>query len=165
MKPYRDWIKRLNLEPHPEGGYYKEVYRAGEEISKDALPARFSGSRSFSTGIYFLLPKGNFSAFHKINQDELWHHYDGASLQVHIISEAGIYSTIRLGKDPDQGEMPMGVVPAGAYFAAESDGAYSLVGCTVAPGFDFEDFDLPDQASLIGRFPEHTELIKRFTRQ
>lgn len=161
------WIKKLNLEPHPEGGFYKETYRSHEIIPKKALPDRFSGDRVFSTCIYYLLNKEDFSAFHRIQQDELWHFYDGSSLTIHIIDPDGAYFTKKLGTDMDEGETPQVVVAAGCFFSAETNDKklFSLTGCTVAPGFDFADFELPDKNELLALFPQHKELISRFTKK
>ena len=165
MEQVNRWIKELELEPHPEGGWYKEVYRASESVEASGLPERFDGARSHATSIYFLLAKDNFSAFHRIKSDEMWHFYAGDGLTVQIIAPDGEQSAIRLGNQPEQGETIQGVVPAGSWFAAEPKGnGYALVGCTVAPGFDFNDFELADQHELQRLFPKHHELIRRLTR-
>src|SRR5262245_14881759 len=139
MSSARHWIDSLQLKPHPEGGYYRETYRCAEVIPRAGLPARFSGPRSLCTAIYFLLQGEDFSALHTIKQDEVWHFYDGAALTVHVIDPEGCYSTLQVGRDVAAGQVLQGVVPAGCLFGATvSDPAsYSLVGCTVAPGFDF----------------------------
>ncbi|MCK5219912.1 cupin domain-containing protein [bacterium] len=166
MKDTNYWVEKLNLQPHPEGGFFRETYRSHEIIPQAALPKRFSGDRVFSTSIYFLLSKDNFSAFHRIKQDELWHFYDGTSLTIHIISLDGSYSTAKLGKNIDEGEIPQVVVTAGCFFAAETNDkeSFSLTGCTVAPGFDFADFEMPNRDKLIELFPQHGEIIKKFAR-
>ena len=160
----REWIDRLGLLPHPEGGFYRETYRAAEGIAAHALPERFSGDRAFSTAILFLLTRDNFSALHRIRQDEVWHHYGGDTLTVHVIDGAGEYRPIHLGKD--FASVPQAVVLAGALFGAsvESSGDYALVGCTVAPGFDFADFELPARAELLRQYPAHAAIIERLTR-
>jgi uncharacterized protein len=162
MNDAKYWIEKLELLPHPEGGFYRETYRAEEVIPKSALPERFSGDRVFSTCIYFLLEGGDFSAFHRIRQDELWHFYDGSTLAIHVIDRHGAYSKISLCRNVDKGNSLQAVVKAGCYFAAETicKDSFSLVGCTVAPGFDFDDFELPGKAKLIDLFPEHAELIE-----
>src|SRR4051794_37061347 len=144
------YIDHLNLLPHPEGGFFKEMYRATEGIDPDALPKRFKGARSFSTAIYYLLRQGDFSAFHRIQSDECWHFYAGQTLLIHMIDADGEYSCIKLGANLEAGETFQFVVPARAWFAAEpgSEGNFALVGCTVAPGFDFADFELADKQSL-----------------
>lgn len=167
MKTADYWIEKLDLKPHLEGGYYKETYRSGEVIPLKTLPERFSGDRVFSTCIYFLLNKDNISAFHRIKQDELWHFYDGSSLTIHIIDPDGSYFISKLGKDIDKGESLQVIVKGGCYFAAEVNDkkSYTLAGCTVAPGFDFADFEMPDRNILIELFPGHMDIIIKLTRQ
>ena len=166
MDQKKRWIEELKLLPHPEGGWYKEVYRASEEIGAAGLPERFGGARSFSTSIYFLLAGDNFSAFHRIKSDELWHFYAGDGLTIHVIAPNGEQEAIKLGNRLEAGETFQAVVPAGSWFASEpNDGGYGLVGCTVAPGFDFADFELAERDSLQQQFPEHHEVIERLTRR
>jgi 4-nitrophenyl phosphatase len=159
----REWIARLGLAAHPEGGWYREVYRSDVTLPVSALPEGFPGPRSASTAIYFLLEKTQFSAFHRIRSDELWHLYDGGPLRIHCLSEAGGYSCHRLAREPGAGGTPMRAVPAGTWFAAELDDAadFALAGCTVAPGFDFADFALARRGELTRRFAEHRALIER----
>lgn len=157
-----DWIEKLGLLPHPEGGWFKEVYRSHEYIIKDVLPERFNGSRVFSTAIYFLLNASAISRFHKIHQDEIWHFYDGDPLCLHQITSDGKHLEQLVGKS--ENALPLAVVPAGNYFGAEVMGeGYSLVGCTVAPGFEFADFEMPSRDELYQIFPQHGELIQRLT--
>ena len=158
------WINHLRLNRHPEGGWFAETYRATETIPADALPARFDGARSFCTAIHFLLEQGDFSALHRLKSDEMWHFYAGSPLTVHIITPAGELREIRLGRTPEQGECFQAVVPAGCWFGAVTTGKYSLVGCTVAPGFDFSDFEMAEQTTLTALFPQHAALITRMTR-
>ena len=163
MKTAEYWIGQLKLEKHPEGGCFSEHYRSSELISRSALPERFSGDRVFSTCIYFLLTRGEFSAFHRIQQDEIWHFYDGASLYIHIIEPDGGYRKSILGCEPESGAFPQVIVPAGAWFAAEpaENTDFCLCGCTVAPGFDFADFEMPGAETLIAQFPNHSSLLER----
>jgi predicted cupin superfamily sugar epimerase len=165
------WIQKLALEPHPEGGYYRQTYRADLVLSKDTLPANFSGPRRAATAIYFLLDARNFSAFHRLQSDELWHFYLGGTLLVHVIEAEGGYSKVQLGNDPEAGEVLQAVVKAGCWFASEvlapdmKDGnSFAVVGCTVAPGFDFEDFELAQREPLATSYPQHRKLIERLTR-
>lgn len=157
-------IEQFGLIPHPEGGCYKETYRSTEFISKQALPERFTGQRFHSSAIYFLLVQGNFSAFHRIKSDECWHFYAGDTLCVHMISPSGQLTTIYLGNKP--GTVYQYVVPAGYWFASETapGGSFSFVGCTVAPAFDFADFELADSNTLAQQFPQHSEIIQRLCR-
>jgi len=165
MKDASTWIQHLNLLPHPEGGWFKEVYRSSEYIPQSALPERFNGSRSFCTSIYFLLRDDEFSAFHRIKQDELWHFYAGDALSVHVINTAGQYAEKKLGSHIEQGESFQHVVEAGDYFAASLPaGGFALVGCTVAPGFDFADFEMPSRDDLINIFPAQKSIIHTLTR-
>jgi predicted cupin superfamily sugar epimerase len=160
------WIEKLDLEIHPEGGFFKEMYRSEETIPHEALPIRFSGKRSFSTSIYYLLKNRNISLFHRIKQDEIWHFYEGTALTIHCISEDGVYSKYVLGRSIEAGESFQVVVTAGCYFAAEVNNkeSYSLVGCTVAPGFDYEDFEIPERIELTQIFPQHQKIIESFTK-
>lgn len=162
----RYWIERLHLERHPEGGYFRQTYRCELELAREALPARFSGSRAVSTGIYFLLEGEERSVLHRLRSDEMWHFYAGSGLMVHVIEPAGEYAAIRLGKDPEKGEEFQAVVRAGCWFGAEvvDRSSYGLVGCTVAPGFDFEDFELGKRLELVRAYPEHRRLIERLSR-
>lgn len=155
------WVEHLNLQPHPEGGFFKETYRSEIKLQ----PFENIGERSLSTGIYFLITSGNFSAFHRIKSDEMWHFYAGSPLTVHVIKKDGTYTELNIGLDLIKGQLPQAVVPAEAWFASESSGEYSLVGCTVSPGFDFTDFELACESDLIMLFPSHKELITRLTRQ
>ncbi|MEW6378756.1 MAG: cupin domain-containing protein [bacterium] len=137
-----------------------------------------SSSRPVSTAIYYLLSADEFSAFHSLKSDEMWHFYSGAALAIHIIDNTGKYSQVRLGSDYERGEVFQAVVEAGCWFGAaiDSGGAtgssraaasgtdYTLVGCTVAPGFDFIDFRLGDRRELIERYPEHTAIIEKLSR-
>ncbi|MEP7108999.1 MAG: cupin domain-containing protein [Ferruginibacter sp.] len=159
-------VEKYTLLPHPEGGFFKENYRSLEIIPQIFLPKRFNGERSYSTAIYFLLEKGNFSAFHKINSDECWHFYAGATLWIHVIHLNGRLETIKLGSDLLNGEQFQAVVPAECWFASEpAPGTdYSFVGCTVAPGFDFSDLELAKSDVLSKQFPQHTTLISRLSR-
>lgn len=159
------WIQHLELEPHPEGGFYKQVYRAQESISQNALPSRFSGNRSFATSIYFLLSGNDVSKFHRIKSDELWHFYAGSSLTVYMIDEASEQTQFVLGGDYEAGECFQNVVHAGRWFGAalNKTNSFALIGCTVAPGFDFADFELAEQANLLKQYPQHEQLIKRLT--
>lgn len=159
------WIRALNLRPHPEGGWYRETYRSAETVARAHLPSRFGGARAFSTAIYFLLEAGQCSAWHRIRQDEIWHFHDGDPLLIHQLAEDGAYAVTRLGRDPDTGTLPQIVVPAGVFFGAElaPGGRFALVSCTVAPGFDFADFELPTGAALAARFPQHRAQIARLS--
>ena len=165
MKPAQYWIQKLGLIRHPEGGYFRETYRSSEVIPKHALPGRFSGYRVFSTCIYFLLDKEEFSKFHAIRQDEVWHFYEGSSLTIHVIDQTGAYDTLRLGRNVEDGDRFQAVVRAGCWFAAgvNDPRAYALVGCTVAPGFDFADFEMANRERLCELYPQHKDIIEKYT--
>ena len=166
LKDAQYWIQELKLTPHPEGGYFRQTYRADLVIGKDALPSPFTGPRAVSTAIYFLLDGENFSAFHRIRSDELWHFYAGSSIAIYIIDQLGAGSRILLGSNPDAGEVFQSAVKAGCWFASwvQDPKAFALVGCTVAPGFDFEDFEVAKRPELTRLFPQHAKLIEQLTR-
>lgn len=166
------YVQSLNMQPHPEGGYFVETYRSAETIAQVALPQRFGGDRSFCTAIYFLLEAHHISALHRIQADEIWHFYAGSPLDVFVIWPTGELTIIRLGNNPARDEVFQAVVPAGCWFgsrpavdAAAVDAAaepshFSLVGCTVAPGFNFADFELADRTTLLAQFPQHRDVIE-----
>lgn len=156
------WKQALQLTRHVEGGAFRETYRAPLIVEHTAFP----GPRNASTGIYFLLEEGDFSAFHRIAADEMWHFYDGTTLHIYEIKPDGALLVHRLGRDVEQGEQLQLVIPAGSWFASsvEETGGFALVGCTVAPGFDFADFELADGAELSALFPQHKGLIALLTR-
>lgn len=162
---YKKIVEKLNMLPHPEGGYYKEEYRSAGIIPNTSLP-QFSGDRNFCTSIYFLLTSDNFSGFHRIKQDEIWHFYSGSPLAVHVIDLEGKYTKHIIGMDLDKGYLPQLTVPANCWFASSvvNKNDYSFVGCTVAPGFDFEDFELAKREDLIAEYPEHKTIISALTR-
>ncbi len=152
-------IDALDLAPHPEGGFYKEMHRGELRLE---LPR---GARAAHTAIYFLLPAGTFSALHRVASDEVWHYYDGDPLSLHRIDQAGAHTEMRLGRDIARGERPQCMVPSGAWQAAVPSGErHSLLGCTVAPGFDFADFEMPSRDELLARFPQHAALVTKLTR-
>ena len=164
MNDYQYWIDKLQLEAHPEGGFFRQVYKSEEQISQSCLPGRYDGDRAFCTSIYFLLTGENFSAFHKIRSDEAWHFYQGDPITIHMISPDGKYSKAQIG--PDAKDHFQVVIPKEHYFAAQVDRkeAYALVGCTVAPGFEYGDFELVSRGKLLAAYPQHSTLIKQFTR-
>ncbi|HEX6495140.1 MAG TPA: cupin domain-containing protein [Acidobacteriaceae bacterium] len=161
----QQWIERLKLEPHPEGGYYRQTYCAPLMLPRSALPVH-SGDRAASTAIYFLLAGDQFSALHRLRSDEAWHFYAGSGLIVHVIEPDGTYSEILLGSNVNAEEQFQAVVPAGCWFGSSlrHPDAYALVGCTVAPGFDFADFEMARRDDLTARYPQHRAIIERLTR-
>ena len=163
-KSAREWIDELALIKHPEGGWFKETYRCDEYIDKECLPERFSGKRSFSTAIYFLLKEDEFSAFHSIKQDEIWHYHAGSPLIIYVIDQNAQYKELYLGLN--SGEQPQLVLKAGWLFSAavKKPGNYTLVSCTVAPGFDFDDFNMPAREELLQMYPQYQSIIMKFTK-
>lgn len=162
----RFWIKLLHLKKHPEGGYYREAYRSGEMIADRHLPNRYNGGRSFATAIYFLLNGKEYSAFHRLKSDEIWHFYDGTSVCIYMIEDNGVLVKGRLGLNVAAGDRPQFIIKMGTWFAAKPDNprSYTLLGCTVAPGFDFADFEIGRRRELIRQFPRHRALIAGMTR-
>jgi uncharacterized protein len=158
------WIKQLDLQPHPEGGFFKETYRSQGVISQQALDTKFSGNRNFSTAIYFLLRSKDRSLFHRIKSDELWHFYAGSSLTLFVLSPNGL-ETHMLGCNPEKNESLQVVIPAGCWFGARvnEENSYVLSGCTVAPGFDFADFEFGKREVLLQQFPDHKNIIEQLT--
>jgi predicted cupin superfamily sugar epimerase len=145
------WIDRLQLERHPEGGWFRRAYTS---------PLMVDGHRPALTSIHYLLEGGDFSALHRLKQDEQWHFYTGAPLTLHIIGPEGMSAAQMLGP----GGPFQATVSAGDLFGASVSGEYALVGCTVAPGFDYADFELPPRETLLRAYPQHGELILRLTR-
>lgn len=149
------WVTQLQLEPHPEGGFFKQTYKSEEEV-----PGK---GRMLYTSIYFLLQAGNVSHFHRLKSDELWYFHAGQSLSVHMIHENGEYEEIRLGLNVEQGEVPQLAVPKNTIFGSSvsEKGTYALVGCMVSPGFEFQDFELFTQKELLQDYPQHEAIIKK----
>jgi len=158
MKPDAHyWIDHLNMQPHPEGGYFAETYRAQAKIA--------SLDRPYSTGIYFLLLEDKFSAFHRIRYDEMWHFYAGSPVEVFSLTGDGNLKVQRLGANPERGEAFQYVVPGHTWFGSRMADAssYGLVGCTVAPGFDFRDFEMAKRDELVAQYPQHRQIIEEMT--
>lgn len=161
------WIDRLQLRQHPEGGYFRQTYAAEVSLPLSCLPVGFTGERAASTAIYFLLEKGNFSAFHRIRSDEVWHFYVGDPVEIVVLDQHGAVETIHLGSQVDREQTLQAVVRAGNWFASRlfRSGSLALVGCTVAPGFHFDDFELARRDELTAAYPQHRELIRALTRR
>ncbi len=149
------WIKQLDLEPHAEGGYFKQSFRSSEELANQ--------SRVLYTSIYFLLREGEISHFHRLQSDELWYFHDGQSLSVHMIHENGEYKEVRLGLNIEVGEVPQIAVPKNTIFGSSvlTEGGFALVGCMVSPGFEYQDFELFTQKQLLEDYPQHEAIIKK----
>ncbi|HAY33239.1 MAG TPA: cupin domain-containing protein [Ignavibacteria bacterium] len=159
------WKQKLEMKPHPEGGFFKEVYRSDLSIKKEHLPGEFRGDRNISTSIYYLLSENDRSRFHRILSDELWHFYDGGTLLIFEIDSYGLLKVNRLGLNADEGDLPQVVITAGNWFGAVllNKDSYCLAGCTVSPGFHFEDFQLADREELLKTYPEHSDIINLLT--
>jgi uncharacterized protein len=160
-----DIVRQLGLQPHPEGGYFRETYRAAESIPPQDLDRRRGGGRAASTAIYYLLEAGQRSALHRLKSDEIFHFYAGDPLRIIEIAPDGSLTETLLGADLGAGARPQHVIPAGTWFGAipAEGGRFTLVGCTVAPGFDFADFELAGTAALLAAFPQHEAWIRRLT--
>jgi len=157
------WIQKLQLSKHPEGGYYRETYRSDNGLD---LLTGSSGIHSISSAIYFLLDRHQFSAFHRIKTDEIWHFYTGSSLILYVLENKDIVSRLILGNDIDAGEEFQAVIKSGSWFGAiVSDcSSYSLVGCTTSPAFNFENFELGKRENLLQIYPKHKAIIERLTK-
>lgn len=160
MKTAKYWIEKLNLQKHPEGGWFKEVYRADEIIPQNILPQNFSGDRNVSTAIYYLLEGNDFSAFHRIKSDELWHFYTGTSGIELLWIEDGKLRISKLGPDFENDQHFQLVIKKKLWFAARliDKNGFALVGCTVSPGFHFTDFEMANK-DLLKQFPRITNEI------
>lgn len=156
----QNWIDHLQMEAHPEGGFYSPSYRSDQEME---VPA---GVRPLYTSIYFLLRSGDVSHFHRLQSDEIWYYHGGSPLTVHMITPEGIYREVALGLDVTNGEVPQFCVPKHTIFGSsvQEPDSFSLVGCMVSPGFDFKDFELFDRAELLAHYPVHEEIIRKMTR-
>jgi predicted cupin superfamily sugar epimerase len=167
MRTASYWIRKLGLVPHPEGGYFRETYRSGETINLAVLPKRYTGKRSFSTAILFLLEGRQVSRLHRLTSDEVWHFHAGSGLTIHVITTKGRYHSIKLGPGSGRDEVFQAVVKSGDWFGATVNDAksYSLAGCTVAPGFDFADFEIADASKLSRKYPRYRKMIERLTTQ
>lgn len=159
------WIEKLQLQKHPEGGYFRETYRSKELYAQENLPKRYKGNRAFATSIYFLLKSNECSKLHKIHSDEVWHYHAGDAVNIHLIDPEGNYSYQKLGPNIEAGEQLQCILPHETWFGATIDNlfGFSLFGCTGAPGFDFQDFELAKRAELLKKFPKHELIIKTLT--
>jgi predicted cupin superfamily sugar epimerase len=155
-----DWISRLNLQPHPEGGYYKEVFRSEQYVNRAGNDAQ----RHACTSIYYLLESKDYSGFHRIKSDEIWYFHKGEPLNIHVITADGEHRLLELS-DSSTGHLSL-VVSAGLWFAAEipSKEGYTLVSCAVAPGFEFTEFEMADKKELLKIHPGHAEVLQRLCR-
>lgn len=158
-----EYIEKLNLTPHPEGGWYRQVYHS----AKTHYDATSLASRYEYTSIYFILDGGSPSHLHRLLHDELWYFHDGSSIVVHCFYPDGTYEAVHLGRDIERGEQLQFRVPAGTIFGSEvlDASSFGLVSCAVAPGFDYHDFELFTQDQLLAKYPEQAEVIRRVAYQ
>ena len=165
MKKANYWIDKLNMVKHQEGGYFREVYRSNENIEKGALPNRYKGDRSIATSIYFLLKGDDFSGFHRIQSDETWHFYMGTTLELFVLGDDGQLIRHLMGQDPEAGESLQITIPRNHWFGGRvvDKNSYALLGCTVAPGFHFDDFEMAERERLIKMFPLYKLIIQELT--
>ena len=154
-------IEKYNMKKHPEGGYYSEVFRSTTKIIECTNPSM--NKHSACTSIYYLLTAKEHSNFHLIAQEETWHYYHGGTVLLHLISPSGKYKLVRLGRNLLTDDFQF-TVPAKWLMAAEIIGDYCLVGCTVAPGFEFADFTMPSRTELLAKFPELEDIITRMSK-
>lgn len=155
MKTFEEWKKLLDLQPHPEGGFYRRTEESSEKVSLNGK------ERALYTSIYFLIREGNPSHFHRLTADEIWYYHAGESLSVHCIYPDGRFEEVRLGLDIANGERLHFTVPKGTIFGSSVPSGYSLVSCLVAPGFEFSDFELFTQADLLKDYPHYHEIIEK----
>lgn len=167
MYTAEDYISAFDLQPHPEGGFYREVYRSQEVYQAQHLSPRFGGDRSFLTSIYFLIKPGYPSHFHRIKSDEIWYFHDGELVVIHVLHVDGSYEKMLMGPNVAAKEQLQACVPAGSWFAAECGSelgrGFALVSCAVAPGFDFADFEMAETLPLQANYPNHRDLIQRLS--
>jgi predicted cupin superfamily sugar epimerase len=159
-------IERLGLHPHPEGGYFREVFRAATTVEHPGIPDGEDAHRCGGSLIYYMLEAGDFSAFHRVRwTDEIWHFYAGGPVELHTIDASGTHAVTTI-HDSFGSTEPVCIVPAGCWQAARlaDDSPWALCGCTVAPGFEFADFEMPRRAALLSRFPQHAVTIEALTR-
>jgi len=159
-------IELLKLKPHPkEGGFFSETYRADETISADFLPPRYTGPRAFGTCIYYLLTPTTFSAMHRLQSDEIFHFYLGDPVEILQLLPNGTGKTVMLGADLRAGTQPQVVVPRGVWQGSRlvAGGKFALLGCTVAPGFDFADYEDARRDDLVRNYPQFQQEIVALT--
>jgi predicted cupin superfamily sugar epimerase len=161
-------IDALGMEPHPtEGGWFVETYRCPESAEGDGLPGRYAASRTHSTAIYYLLTPDTFSEIHRLRSDEVYHFYLGDPVEMLQLRPNGTGEVLTLGTDLASGQRPQVLVPREVWQGSRlvEGGRFALLGCTVAPGFEPEDYDGGAREDLVRRYPEYASLIKALTRQ
>ena len=159
-------IRLLNLQKHPEeGGYFRETYRSPAAVAAENLPPGYTGARALGTAIYYLITPSSFSALHRLPGDEIFHHYLGDALEMLMLHKDGRGEVVRIGKDLAAGQSPQVVVPGGTWQGSRlvAGGAFALLGCTMAPGFDYADYRHGRRDELMKQFPSHAEQIRLLT--
>ncbi len=158
------WIQHLNLQPHPEGGFFREIYRSNVETNHKNLPQGYQGNRRLSTSIYYLLRSGDISRFHRLRSDEIWYYHYGSTVKIVLINQEGHKYSRLLGPRPDRAEQPQVIIPAGTVFGAEitDSNSFGLYGCMVTPGFEYDDFEVFNKEDLIQAYPKHAGIIEKF---
>lgn len=166
IDPIERLVQTLELKPHPEGGFYRETYRCTDMIVAGALPPEYGADRSVCTCIYYLLTSDSFSAIHRVKSDEIYHFYAGDGLELSLLFPDGKAETVLVGADITTGQRPQFVIPGGVWQGSRvvAGGKYALIGCTVAPGFDFADFEMGARSELCRDYPAHAEMISALTR-
>ena len=154
------WVAKLKLQPHPEGGYYKEVYRSDKQVARPSSPEL----KQACTSIYYLLEGADYSGFHRLQSDELWYFHQGSPLHIHLINEQGNYIVHELS-DTETGSFSI-IIKAGEWFASQipAKSGYVLASCAVAPGFDFAEFEMAEKQQLQALYPQHADIISRLCR-
>lgn len=157
------YMTKLGMEPHPEGGFYKRTFESEEKTSDQELSVEFEGKRKLYTSIFFLLGSNDISHLHRLKSDELWYYHAGSPLTIHVIDENGNYKESKLGINLDEGEIPQVLVPKNSIFGSSvrDEDTFSLVGCMVSPGFEFQDFELFTQEELLSKYPQHRDVITK----
>jgi uncharacterized protein len=161
------WVQHLNLIPHPEGGFFREIYRSSISVEKKMLPLGYKDSRRLATSIYYLLRSEDISHFHRLRSDELWYYHFGSGVRIVIIDQEGHKQTKLLGPKIEKAEHMQVLIPAGTIFGAEviDSDSFSLIGCAVTPGFEFEDFEMFNKEDLLQAYPKQAEIIEKFGRK
>lgn len=160
------WINKLELIAHPEGGYYKETYRSPDLLPSGIVNGKFDGARNCSTSIFYLLKSGQVSTFHRLKSDEIVHFYYGSCMSYYVIHANGELQKIKLGNNPENGELLQLLLKGGCWFGShvEIPNSFALIGCTVSPGFDFHDFEISNRKKMTAKYPQYEDIIKKLTK-
>jgi Uncharacterized conserved protein len=161
METATQWVQYLNLAAHPEGGFFKEIYRSDIELN---ISSKYSGQRNLATSIYYMLESGQVSKLHRLKSDEIWYFHYGAALKVHVFHN-GTYQCYTLGTSLNHNQVLQLIIPAGVVFGAEvtEPSSFSILGCMVSPGFHFDDFELISGNEMYAYFPDQKSIIQLLT--